>query len=301
MMRKHDLECMHWFAGTLGFFSPVPNVVTLYDMQPFMHFTELSHIKRVYQNIMVQRAIHKADLLLPMSASTARDVQNAFGVDPSRTVVIPSILTAQWRPDSTGERRRILEKYGLPGKFWLYVAHLYPHKNHVRLLGALHEMKGRGSTPWTLVLRGDPHGSENEVAEAIRRYSLGNEVILLPRLEEREMLALYSTAAALVFPSLYEGGGIPVMEAMACGCPVVASDIPSVKEHAGDAAVYFDPNSIESIARALIDFQRYGQLRAAQKEKGRAMASRFRPGPIIGRLVEAYRSVVRGGNKKVKP
>ena len=302
LARKKGVECLHWFSGTLGFLSPVPNVVTIYDMQPFNNLANVRPVKRAYLSFMSKRAIRKADLLLPISESTAGELRDAFDVDPRRMVTIPSIIPARWNPVSMEERLRVRAEYGLPDRFWLYVAHFYPHKNHVRLLEALREMKDRSLAPWPLVLRGDPHGSEKEVHEAVRRYDLEDDVILLPRLEETDMRALYSAASALVFPSLYEGSGMPVMEALACGCPVVASDIPPVRENAGDAAVYFDPEKVASIVSALMEFQgRSGQARPALIENGLAKALRFRPELIVGRLVEAYRSAIRGRVEKVKP
>lgn len=295
LARKKGIECLHWFSGTLGFRSPVPNVVTIYDMQPFNNLAKLRPAKRAYLKFMSKRAIRKADLLLPISESTARELRDGFDIDPRRMITIPSVLPARWDPAPPEERLRVRTEFGLPDRFWICVAHFYPHKNHVRLLEALHEMKAGGRQPWPLVLRGDPHGSEMEVDEAVRRFDLKGDVIILPPLEETDMRALYSAASALIFPSLYEGSGIPVMEALACGCPVVASDIPPVSENAGDAAIYIDPGSVASIAGALADFQeRSAQISAAMTEKGLARASRFKPAPVIDRLVKAYQAAVRG-------
>ena len=302
LARAKGIECLHWFSGTLGFMSPVPNVVTIYDLQAFRDLAKLKPGKRAYLRFMSWRAIRRADLLLPISEFTSSEIRETFGVDARRMVTIPTIIPARWKPCPPEERRRLRMRHGLPDRFWLYVAHFYPHKNHVRLLEAMRVMKARGRPPWPLVLRGDPHGSEREVEEAVRRYGLSDDVVFLPRLEDGDMRALYSAASALIFPSLYEGSGMPVMEAMACGCPIVASDIPPVRENSGDAAIFVDPGPADSIAGAMADFQEISeQARAAMIEKGLASASRFRPGPIVGRLVEAYRSAIRGGKEKVKP
>jgi glycosyltransferase involved in cell wall biosynthesis len=300
LVRAKGVECLHWFSGTLGFMSPVPNVVTIYDLQAFKDLAKIKPGKRIYLRFMSQRAILKADLLLPISEFTSGEIQETFGVVSRKMVTIPSIIPARWKPCPLEEIQRIRMRHGLPDRFWFFVAHFYPHKNHLRLLEAMGDMRTGGRPSWPLVLRGDPHGSERDVKEAVRRFGLAGNVIFLPRLEENDLRALYSAASALIFPSLYEGSGMPVMEAMACGCPIVASDIPPVRENAGDAAITFQAKSPASIARVMAEFQEIGeQARAIMIGKGLALASRFRPEPIIARLVEAYRSAPRGGNGKV--
>jgi glycosyltransferase involved in cell wall biosynthesis len=203
-------------------------------------------------------------------------------------VVIPAVLPFQFAPAPPEKIAGIKTKYGLPERFWLYVAHLYPYKNHLRLLQAYHELISSGFSPWPLVLRGDTYGAEKEVIQAIAGFNLEKNVLLLPRLSENELTALYTAATALVFPSLYEGGGIPVLEAMACGCPVVAANIPPVREFAGDAASYFDPTDIEAIAKAMSAFQDTSSNWESKRQVGLAKAAEFRPQPVVSKLLKAY-------------
>ena len=115
------------------------------------------------------------------------------------------------------------------------------------------------------------------------------DIQVLPKLADQELPALYSAAAAMVYPSMYEGAGIPVIEAMACGCPIAAADIAAVKENAADAAVYFDPKNTGEIMNAMKQLQQSSEIRQSLVEKGHERARSFWPERIVDILLEAYR------------
>lgn len=292
LAHKQQLDCMHWFASTQALINAVPGVVTVYDLHPFYRFANLSLVERFYRQFMMAVTTKRAPLLLPISQATAQDLQLVLHANPARMVVIPVILGLRFEPAAAEEVVGFVDKYKLPDRFWLYVAHMQPHKNHLRLLQAYYELKLSGFTPWPLVLRGDPKGAEADVMEAIVHLNLKRDVIILSRLDEAELPILYSAATALVFPSLYEGGGIPVVEAMACGCPVIASDIPPVKEFAGDAASYFDPTDSVAIAGTMRTFQSFADQRKRNRDAGLTRAMRFRAQAMVGKLLSAYSRVV---------
>ena len=288
LARKHKLNCMHWFANTQALVNAVPSVVTIYDIQAFRNLHEWSLIKRTYLRWMTKNSVRRAPVLLPMSHATARDLERLLHGDPSRMTIIPFILRKGFHRAKDDEVDSFRKRFNLPDRFWVYVAHFYPHKNHRGLLEAFHKLKEDGFSPWPLVLRGDDCGEEATVRKTIREMRLENQVIFLPRLAERELPILYSAATALVFPSLYEGGGIPVVEALACGCPVIAADIPTTREYASAAATYFDPRDPSSIARAIANFQEHEILRNTHRRAGLARAKEFEGERIISKLLEAY-------------
>jgi glycosyltransferase involved in cell wall biosynthesis len=293
-VRRQRLDCMHWFANTQALLNTVPGAVTVYDLHPFLGFVRFSPTKRFYLRAMMRLAAWRARMLLPMSQATAEGLQCILHVRPERIVVIPPVVGSQFRPAAGETVAGFRSRYGLPDRFWLYVAHLYPHKNHVRLLEAYRRLKSSGLAPWPLVLRGDPAGAEREVDATIARLGLEGDVIPLARLSQEELPALFSAATALVFPSLHEGGGIPVVEAMACGCPVVASGISAVREFAGDAASYFDPLDVAGIAEAMRMLQDDAAERERSRQAGLARADEFRGQKIVNRLLGAYRGALRG-------
>lgn len=289
--RKHHLDLMHWFSQTQSIINVVPGVVTFYDLHAFDKPLSYSKIKRFYLHTMMSYAVRHAALLLPMSHSTASALRSILDADEKHMSVIPAIISPEFRKINENEIEKFRIKFKLPELFWLYVAHFYKHKNHLRLLQAYHKLKINGYNPWPLVLRGDDHGSLNSIMDAVKHMSLEKDVIFLPRLGDGQMPCLFSAAGALVFPSLYEGGGMPVIEAMACGCPVIASNIPTTREFGGNSVSLFDPLDIESIASAIYMFQEDENIRLQARESGLNNASDYSPESVIKKLVDAYCSI----------
>jgi glycosyltransferase involved in cell wall biosynthesis len=205
----------------------LPKVVTLHDLQHLDLEANFARWRRAFRAVAYDRAARKADAVIAPSAIVRQGAIERLGIAPGRAHVIPHGLDhALFRP---GDEAR--------GEFLLYPAHGWPHKNHPRLFAALAELRRR-HPGLELVLT----AYEGPVPEGVR--SLG-------RVPRERLAQLYRTAAALVFPSLYEGFGQPPLEAMACGCPVACSNTTSLPEVVGDAARLFDPTSPEEIVSAV--------------------------------------------------
>ncbi len=153
------------------------------------------------------------------------------------------------RVDDADRLRIVKEKYGLPAQFVLYTGSLSPRKNLVRLLQAFAQL--RGKVPHKLALTGSKSWKDRSVYEMMDTLKLRDRIVQLGYVEEEDMPALYTLADAYAYPSLYEGFGLPVLEAMQCGCPVVASDVSSVPEVAGEAAILVDPHDVDAISNAI--------------------------------------------------
>jgi len=240
-----------------------PGVVTVYDLHSFRGLTTARLTKRLYARLMMRYAVRSASMLLPMSRATERELAEILDVGAVPMVVIPPAIDDRFRVCDQGEVHAFTIRHGLPTMFWVYVAHFLGYKNHLRLINAYVALRSQGHGCWPLVLRGDPSDTvvAAAVAAKVQALGLGNEVLFLPALNPNELPLLYSAASALVFPSLYEGGGLPVLEAMACGCPVLASRIPPVVEFADFAGTYFDPLDTKSIMQGMLDFQNSASLR----------------------------------------
>jgi alpha-1,3-rhamnosyl/mannosyltransferase len=284
---RERLDCMHWFANALGVINAAPAVVTVYDIQPFVPHGRLSTAKRTFLRWQLRSAVRRAAMLLPMSQSTADALQSRLRADPARMTVIPPMLERVFDVASPDVVERCRQRFGLPEHFWLYVAHMYQHKNHERLLLAYRDMTRDRPQAWPLVLRGDLQQA-SRVPELIRELGIERQVMILPTMAREDLPALYSAASALVFPSLYEGAGIPVLEAQACGCPIVASNIPAIGEFAGDAAVFFDPMNVTDIHRAMIEVADDAAARERMRRLGLARARDFRAMPVVRDLLRAY-------------
>jgi len=292
--RAHRLDGMHWFANTVSLINPVPSVVTVHDLLYFESPEEFPLIKRTYLKSMTAHAVRHSRLLLPVSQYTADALKMRLKARDERMTVIPAVVDQRFQPVDDEKVKKFMEKYNLPDNFWLYVAHFYPHKNHRRLIEAYHGLIKQGFMPWPLVLRGDAREELAMIMQLTGDLDMKSKIIFLPRLAEDELPALYTAAGALVFPSLYEGGGIPVLEAMACGCPVAASNIPTTREFAGDAVLMFDPGKADSICEAMRDLQQDEERRSSLRERAFERVASHRADHIRRLLVDSYRRAFQG-------
>jgi glycosyltransferase involved in cell wall biosynthesis len=292
--RNDNVDVLHWFANTRSIYCSVPSIITVYDLLAFHSSMSHSLFNRIYKYVMVPYSLRMSNVIAPMSETTKSDIHNRFEIDSGKMIVIPPIIDDMFKPVESMTVKNFRDKYRLPDHYWLYVAHYYPHKNHERLFQAYAILRTRQKTTWPLVLCGMKNGADKVIAEKLHAAGIENNVMWLPKLDDSEMPTLYSAASALVFPSLYEGGGIPIMEALACGCPVVASDIPTTKEFAGNSTVLcFDGENIEDMVKAMLQFANNDVLRD-YKLRGLEKAKTYRKDSIIPRLLNAYKIACQG-------
>ncbi len=284
-VRGARLDCLHHVFGTLPLAAGLPTVVTIYDLIEFERPSDFGPVKRRYLRVMRRRAAERATILAPMSHSTATDLQNRLGVEPERMQVVLPALAEEFAPQSTARIRQIREQWSLPSEFWLAVGDPLPRKNLPRLLEALAVLRGSRAGAWPLVIRGT---ADDELRERARELGLDGHVFYLPQLSTSDMAALYGAASALVFPSHFEGGGLPLVEALACGCPVVASDIATTHEFAGEAAITFDPARTDSMAAAMLRCEEDASARRERAALGLGMSGPHRPAAVASSCVLAY-------------
>lgn len=208
----------------------VPRVITLHDVLHRDHPSLVSRATRAFRLVAYDRAARTSERVIVPSAFVRDRAVATLGLDPERVRVVPHGVDHQSFRLGTESREA----------FVLYPARWWPHKNHARLFEAFAEVRRR-SPNLELVLTGDSAGGD-----------LPPGVRALGRVSVEELSRLYRTAGATVFPSIYEGFGAPVLEAMASGCPVAAADATALREVAGDAAVLFDPRDPADIARAIL-------------------------------------------------
>jgi glycosyltransferase involved in cell wall biosynthesis len=290
--KRHQLDMIHWFSGTHSLLGRIPSVVSVYDTLVFEHPESFSIMKRNYLKYMMKNTVRNAALLMPMSNTTAKNLEWFLGAKTDRIQVIPPIIDSSFIPRDQKEINLFRKKYNLPENFWLYVADFYPHKNHLGLLHAFHNLIKNRFSVWPLVLRGDNRGDDQAIFRAVNDLELSDNISFMPRLPSEELSLLFSSASAMIYPSLYEGGGIPVLEAMACGCPVAASHIPATEEMAGGAAMLFKSQTKDAIEQTVIMMQTDKDLRDRLATEGMERARKFRGERVIGKVLDGYRKAV---------
>jgi glycosyltransferase involved in cell wall biosynthesis len=233
---------------------PCPLVSTIHDLAPF-HVAEKYDWKRMfYGRVIARRLAHRQDRIIAISEYTARDMERFFGLSQERITVIHNGLDRErFHPGSREEAiNSVAERFGLKHPFFLYVSRLeHPGKNHVRLISAFEEFKTTFPCNWQLALAGgDWHGAEI-IHEAVRKSRFAGDIRSLGFVPDEQLPELYRAADVFVYPSLHEGFGLPPIEAMACGCPVITSTRGALAEVIGDAAAIVEPEDVRSIAEKL--------------------------------------------------
>jgi glycosyltransferase involved in cell wall biosynthesis len=229
-----------------------------------------------------RRAVTDASAVICISETTRADVQNYYGIGSDKTFVVPLAHSDSFRPPEDEEKSR-----HEGGPFLLYVGRRTHYKNFDLLLEAYSSWSRR--TDIDLIVVSDSHWTPEE-ERRLAKLDLCSHVHLLTDIDDDHLRRLYGQAAAFVYPSLYEGFGIPLLEAMACGCAVVASDIPTSREVAGDCAIYFEPDSSEDLRNALERVVTEGP-KATRRAAGINRARAFSWNETARRTLEVYRSL----------
>jgi glycosyltransferase involved in cell wall biosynthesis len=283
-------------SHVLPLIHPQRSVVTVHDLG-YHRFPEAHTLSQnVYLRWSTRYNARNAARILADSEATRRDLMLYYRVSESRIAVVypgrdesmapvvdPVLLAA------------VRARYGIVGPYLLYVGTLHPRKNLVRLVQAFAQLPARDSEfplhDLRLVLAGQPGWLYDEIMAQIRRLGLQDRVLLTGYVPDSDLPALLSEAVAFVFPSLYEGFGLPVLEAMACGTPVVCSSTSSLPEVAGEAALLIDPLDVAALAEALFRVVTDQGLRRALVERGFGQAKMFSWQRCAGQVLNVLEEV----------
>ncbi len=244
-----------------------PTVLTVQDVTFVSHPEVHSRLNRFNLRRMVPRACRRARLVVAPSRATAEELRRRCGVDPAKIRVVPDGYDeARFVPEPQPEDAGVLERHGLDGPYVLFVGTIEPRKNLLRLLDAFARLRRDGIRN-RLAMAGGLGWGYGPVMERLASPDVAGGILTLGSVADRDLPALYRGAAAFVYPSLFEGFGLPVLEAMACGTPVVTSDTSSLPEVAGDAALTVPPHDVVALTEAmqavLTDAALAARLRAA--------------------------------------
>lgn len=248
-------------------------VVTIYDL--IMLFPEFC--VPLYPREELKRYIDRADSIIAISEHTKRDIINFFGVPEEKVRVILLAADDRFRCIADNEAiQKVLERFGIEGEYILYTGPMELRKNVPTLVRAFAILKAEKRIPHRLVLSGNKGGGlYDEITEIIRTLGLEKDVIFTGYVSDEDLPYLYNGASVFAFPSFYEGFGLPPLEAMACGCPVVTSNTSSLPEVVGDAGLMVDPDRPEELAEAMGRILEDSGLRSELRERGLRRAAEF--------------------------
>jgi glycosyltransferase involved in cell wall biosynthesis len=286
-------DVAHFTNGMLPVAASTPSVVTVHDMSlrlyPWCHPLRRILINRPLQLV----AIHRADAIVTVSHSTRRDLLRLHGVSADRVCVVHEAASGAFRPlQGVASLGALRERLQLPQRFALYVGTVEPRKNLARLIDAFAEAR-RGGIPHHLVCVG-PYGWRSRgLADRIARLGMTPCVRFLGYQPFELLPALYNLSEFFVFPSLYEGFGLPVVEAMACGTPVLTSNSSSMAEIGADAVVTVDPLDVTALAGAITRLASDAELRARLAAAGPTRAAAFSWTQAARDMLQVYRFAAR--------
>ena len=270
---------------------PAPQIATIHDCAPFHLRDKYGALRGFFGRVLVPAMARRCPCILTVSHFTAGDLTRFFKIPQERiTVIHNGIDHGTYRPLPTAELAAFRQRVGVERPYLLYISRLeHPGKNHVRLIEAYEHARASGGLNAPLILGGAPwHGADVIRARAVASPHSA-EIHLPGFIDEADLPFWYGAARALVFPSLMEGFGLPVAEALACGTPVLSSDRGSLPEVGGDAALYFDPTSVEAIAGALAKLDTRSPAEASVfRERGLQQAARFHWDHAARATVGAY-------------
>jgi glycosyltransferase involved in cell wall biosynthesis len=268
-------DVAHFTNGMMPIGSPVSTIVTIHDMSLRL-YPQCHPLRRLLLNRpLMHVAIRQAAAIVTVSESARRDLLRLHGIGSDRVSVVHEAASPEFHPiDDPARRERVRAKYGLPPRFVLYVGTIEPRKNLSRLVDAFAQARRRG-IPHHLVCVGPYGWSSRDLSRRIDRLGIADVVHFTGYAPFEDLPVIYNLGELFAFPSMYEGFGLPVVEAMASGLPVITSHTSSLGEIAADAALTVNPASTDAIAAALVRLATDEALRRDLSERGLRRARAF--------------------------
>lgn len=286
----HDrrLDLFHFLYNAPSLCTPCPFVLTLHDLS-YLHVPEMvSWLKRTTTWWQLKLKAARAKRIITISDNSKRDIVNYLRIPETRVDVIYHGIEPTFAPASSDRKRALVEKYGLVKPFLLYVGTYLPHKNLETLMRAFAQLTSSWRGPLELVLAGKQGRNSSNIKNVVEQLSLGDRVRMLGFVPDEDLPALYSLCTSFVYPSRYEGFGLPLLEAMACGAPVVAARSSCLPEIGGDAAEYFESNDVGMLAGSLLRILKEQDFRHELIRRGSARAVKFSWRAAAERTLQVY-------------
>ena len=293
-LRREGIDLFHAPHYVLPPLTPCKSVVTIHDCI-HLRFPQYlpNRFAYLYARSSLWVATHRSTRVLTVSEASKRDILRYFRVPEEKIDVIYNAIDEQFDERPTDEEiRRVRERYQLDDPFVLYAGNIKPHKNLERLIEAFHTLRKHGFEHVKLLIIGDEISRYATLRRAVHRHKLHHHVRFLGFVSDKTLACLYRLAGVFVFPSLYEGFGLPPLEAMASGTPVITSNVSSLPEVVGDAALLIDPYEPDAIFQAMRRVLSEPDLANGMRSRGLARVREFSWDRSIRRVRQIYDEVL---------
>jgi glycosyltransferase involved in cell wall biosynthesis len=275
-LRRDRPDVLHvQYTGPM--FSAVPLVVSVHDVSYLEYPQYFTRFRSTQLRLTVQQTVQRAARVLTPSEYSRRAILKHYRIPEDKVVVVPNAVASQFRPiEREGAREAIRRKFGIRRPFVLTVGDLQPRKNHLGLLHAFEDvLQAEPKLPHDLVFVGKETWYSRDLHRAVKQSPARDRVHFAGFVEDADLVKFYGACEMFVFPSFYEGFGLPILEAMACGRAVACSRVTAMPEVANAAGILFDPGSREEIARAMLDVLLDSELRTRLERLGLHRAAGF--------------------------
>jgi glycosyltransferase involved in cell wall biosynthesis len=280
LLSRHNCDCVYMPAGNrrLAWWYGLPSIGTVHDLSQLHVPGKYDAMRMFYATKILPRMMQRLTHVISVSKSTRKDLVNFAGVNPERIdVVYNGADLEHYSPDHRDQGKQlVLNKYGITNPYILYTARLeHPGKNHVNLLDAFARLKEKSGLPHHLVLAGSPWYGADAIYAVARDLGIEEFVCFAGFVNDSDLPSLYAGADLFVFPSLFEGFGIPLLEAMASGTPVCASNVSSIPEVVKNAGLLFDPEDADDMAASILQIILDNSLRKKLIQRGLRQSALF--------------------------
>lgn len=291
--RRDRLDLFHTSYFPIPRVQGIPIVLTVNDVR-FVHFPETYQPARLrFLRWSTPRAVRRADRIITISQDTKNDLVRHFGALAGKVDVVPVAADPRFRRVTDASQLAAVQaRYALPARFILYVGHLEPRKNLTRLVQAYIALRREDAAAPPLVILGKASFGFEPVLALVRQQGLESQVSFTGYVEDADLPAVYSLAEMLAFPSLHEGFGVPLLEAMGCETPIVTSNVSAMPEVAGDAALLVDPRDVDSIAQGMAALLRDEALRRTLVQNGLRRLQEFSVERLAATTLACYRKAL---------
>ncbi len=271
LLKKERLDLMHFTHFNAPIFYNRPFVVTIHDLTlSFFPGKKMNHpIYRLAYHLVIRTVTRKAKKIIAVSKNTKKDLVESLKIDPKKIEVIYNGVSEKFGETKPIETSELKKKYGIKKPFFLYTGVWRDHKNIVGLIKAFKALDDKVGNKYELVITGSNNATYHEVPDTIKKLNLSSKVHLVGLVPEEDLYALYISALAYVFPSFYEGFGLPPLEAMQCGTPTVVSNVSAIPEVCGEGnALFFDPYDLSDMQAKMEQIASDKALRNKLIERG---------------------------------
>ncbi|RLC37645.1 hypothetical protein DRH29_00930 [candidate division Kazan bacterium] len=296
ILKKMKLDLIHYTNfNTPIFFKGTKSIVSIYDLTLWFYpgRKQRSWFRRMIYRYVMKKSCENASRIIAISNKTKQDIIKFINIDPSKIDVVYAAAPKRRKVAIDARRAdQIFSKHNISRPFFLYVGQWRQHKNLVRLIRAFALLKRQYNLDYQLVLVGQVDEYASEIPRVIKQLGLQDSVITTGYISDNNLSIFYDRAEIFVFPSLYEGFGIPPLEAMSAGTPVISSNASVMPEVLGDAAVYFDPTNIKDMADTMYKVASSFTIKKQLKDKGFKQIKKYSYTKMAREILAIYKKVL---------